>query len=149
MAEGVVKATRTWAPQCPEGHGALYSLNGRLWCSANSHGGNGRHFTEAELQEAFDEMAFAGTGAVPKPARKQRSDAGKPRARALREPSPRTETVEAPKAAVKAEPKAAPKATAEGPLCKCGCGEHTKGGTFRPGHDAKYHSAQKAAAAAQ
>lgn len=32
-----------------------------------------------------------------------------------------------------------------GPLCKCGCGERTKGGLFRPGHDAKWHSAQKAA----
>lgn len=28
------------------------------------------------------------------------------------------------------------------PDCKCGCGEKTKGGTFRPGHDAKYYAAQ-------
>lgn len=27
--------------------------------------------------------------------------------------------------------------------CKCGCGEYTRGGTFRPGHDARYHSAQR------
>jgi len=25
--------------------------------------------------------------------------------------------------------------------CKCGCGEMTKGGTYRPGHDAKHMSA--------
>lgn len=24
--------------------------------------------------------------------------------------------------------------------CKCGCGEWTKGGTFRPGHDARYYA---------
>src|SRR5579863_2227670 len=29
------------------------------------------------------------------------------------------------------------------PFCLCGCGEQTKGGRFKPGHDAKYHSAQK------
>ena len=52
------------------------------------------------------------------------------------------------KAAAKApaKPKAAkapakPKAPKE---CLCGCGEMTKGGTFRPGHDAKYHAALKA-----
>lgn len=27
--------------------------------------------------------------------------------------------------------------------CECGCGEMTKGGRFRPGHDAKFHAAQK------
>lgn len=32
-----------------------------------------------------------------------------------------------------------------GPECLCGCGERTKGGRFRPGHDARYHAAQKAA----
>ncbi len=28
-------------------------------------------------------------------------------------------------------------------LCKCGCGEYTRGGIFRPGHDARYHAAEK------
>lgn len=28
----------------------------------------------------------------------------------------------------------------ESPKCICGCGEATKGGQFRPGHDAKYKS---------
>ena len=31
--------------------------------------------------------------------------------------------------------------------CKCGCGGMTKGGTWLPGHDAKWASAQKKAAA--
>lgn len=26
------------------------------------------------------------------------------------------------------------------PLCRCGCNEHTKGGVYRPGHDARHHS---------
>jgi hypothetical protein len=29
--------------------------------------------------------------------------------------------------------------------CACGCGEMTKGGTYRPGHDARHHAALKAA----
>ena len=27
------------------------------------------------------------------------------------------------------------------PLCACGCGQPTKGGTFLPGHDAKLRAA--------
>ena len=53
-----------------------------------------------------------------------------------------------------AEPKAPRVRKAKEPqACKCGCGEMTKGGMFRPGHDARYHSAlakeQAAAAAAE
>jgi hypothetical protein len=33
------------------------------------------------------------------------------------------------------------------PICACGCGNTTKGGKYRPGHDAKHHSALKKAAA--
>jgi hypothetical protein len=29
--------------------------------------------------------------------------------------------------------------------CSCGCGEMTKGGAYRPGHDARHHAALKAA----
>lgn len=29
--------------------------------------------------------------------------------------------------------------------CACGCGEMTKGGVYRPGHDARHHAALKAA----
>lgn len=29
------------------------------------------------------------------------------------------------------------------PLCKCGCGERTKGGKFKPGHDARYYAAMR------
>jgi hypothetical protein len=30
--------------------------------------------------------------------------------------------------------------TKEAPVCLCGCGEPTKGGRFRPGHDARLKS---------
>jgi hypothetical protein len=40
----------------------------------------------------------------------------------------------------KAKSKANPKAVR---VCQCGCGEVTKGGRFRPGHDARYHAARK------
>lgn len=40
-----------------------------------------------------------------------------------------------------------PQAPSGGPLCKCGCGERTKGGRFRPGHDSRYHQALKDMAA--
>lgn len=32
---------------------------------------------------------------------------------------------------------------ATGPECTCGCGERTKGGRFRPGHDSRYHARLK------
>jgi hypothetical protein len=35
-----------------------------------------------------------------------------------------------------------PKEKKEGPLCLCGCGDHTKGGKYKPGHDARHKSAQ-------
>ncbi len=37
----------------------------------------------------------------------------------------------------------------KGKDCACGCGERTKGGTWMPGHDAKFHSAQNGGAKKQ
>jgi hypothetical protein len=34
-------------------------------------------------------------------------------------------------------------APATGPDCQCGCGERTRGGKFKPGHDARYHARLK------
>ena len=50
------------------------------------------------------------------------------------------------KAKPAAKPKAAPEAT-DRPPCLCGCGGFPKGvnSRFIPGHDARYHAAQKAA----
>jgi hypothetical protein len=42
--------------------------------------------------------------------------------------------------ALKATTVELPKVAKEFPLCKCGCEERTRGGMFRPGHDAKYYS---------
>jgi len=41
------------------------------------------------------------------------------------------------------KPKAQPTEQGSGPECQCGCGEHTKGGRYRPGHDARHHAALK------
>ncbi len=141
---------------CPDGHGSLYELNGRLWCAANIHGGNGRFFSLQEVEQA---MAFAGTGPAPKPEvakqRKTRSDAGKPRApKAAPEVTAADNAAVArierakPEPVVKAEapepkPARAPRPVREPKACLCGCGGMTKGGTFLPGHDARYHAALK------
>jgi hypothetical protein len=45
-----------------------------------------------------------------------------------------------------AKPKAVRKAKA-GQDCGCGCGGTTKGGRFLPGHDARFHAAERAKAA--
>lgn len=51
-----------------------------------------------------------------------------------------------PKDRVPSQPKStAPKTPKEMPPCLCGCGETTKGGKYRPGHDARHHAALKKA----
>lgn len=48
-------------------------------------------------------------------------------------------------AAAEAAPSPAPaKAPKDPRACECGCGENTKGGRYRPGHDAKHHARLKA-----
>lgn len=37
-------------------------------------------------------------------------------------------------------PETTPKAAKPLPSCLCGCGAHTAGGSFRPGHDARWHA---------
>lgn len=56
---------------------------------------------------------------------------------------PATTKAVAKKVAPKAEV-AVPKVEKEFPLCGCGCGERTKGGRFKPGHDARFYSQEKA-----
>lgn len=70
---------------------------------------------------------------------------------AVPKPGPKVKaekTTAAPK--VKAPPKVKaerkPKAAKAGQICGCGCKGTTKGGRFLPGHDARFHSAQKKAA---
>lgn len=49
-------------------------------------------------------------------------------------------------AARKTNPKpATPAAPKDKPLCRCGCGERTGGGSYRPGHDARHVSQLKQA----
>lgn len=43
------------------------------------------------------------------------------------------------------KPEREPREKKEPRQCLCGCGGMTKGGRFLPGHDARYHAAQKKA----
>lgn len=42
----------------------------------------------------------------------------------------------------------AAQAPAAGPDCQCGCGERTRGGKYKPGHDARHHARLKREATA-
>jgi hypothetical protein len=135
--------------ECPDsrGHGRMYTLgNGQQWCPHADHYGALRPEQVAGEKE-IDRMATdEQVKAVPKPTRASRSKATQATTPAATDRTRRS------RATATAEPKPAPRArataeTREMPLCKCGCGERTKGGIFRPGHDARYHSAQKKAAA--
>ena len=115
--------SRTFGPLCPDGHGLLYDSpgwGGRRWCSNSAHGGNGKFFFPPEIVEGW----WDGRKAA-KP--------GAPVGSAVRE-------------VVAARVTRAGSAKAEPKQCKCGCGGMTKGGTFLPGHDARYHAAQAKAA---
>lgn len=109
--------TQAYGSLCPEGHGILtpreeWTARGIVWCSHSGHGGNGRFYPLAEVSEGW----FGG--------------ASRPK-----EPEPEPEPVKVAKSAASVAPR-----PATGPDCLCGCGEKTKGGRFRPGHDARYHS---------
>ncbi len=108
------------AMACPDGHGPL--LEGpwgeRLFCPHAAHGGNGRFFRPSESKEM--EMPTATRKATPAP-----KPSAKKRATTTSEPAGDREP------------------------CLCGCGGFPKGAKARfiPGHDARFHAAQKAAAA--
>lgn len=124
-----------FGPQCPYGHGALLTGDSwtRLYCPHSDHGGNGRFFT---AEEAMKELTPEERRLIVRDTEEAIGKIAAQRAAAKSAQAPRP----AP---------AAPRAIVEGtgPECLCGCGERTKGGRFRPGHDARYHAAQKKAGA--
>jgi len=148
-----------FSPRCPDGHGALLDgeWGGRLFCPHHGHGGNGRFFAPSELE---DTMGLRAAGPAPKPGKKDTGAKNTPLKTdddllpgeslgpvANADGSP-TEITKKMLAGTGRDPVAfAAKATKTTPICLCGCGETTKGGRFRPGHDARYHAAQKRAAA--
>lgn len=148
-----------FSPRCPDGHGALLDgeWGGRLFCPHIGHGGNGRFFAPSELE---DTMGLHAAGPAPKPGKKvegAKNSPPKPMDDELLpgeslgpvvnpDGSPTETTIRILTGKIMKET-LAPKYKAKvGPLCLCGCGDFTKGGKFRPGHDARYHAAQKKAA---
>lgn len=117
--------------RCPDGHGVLYggiAKDGRLYCPHAAHGGNGRFFQPSEAVSGYAPIGGGGRPATVDPS--------------YRPPAATAPRAERSPASPKARPVGGP---ANGPECLCGCGERTKGGRFRPGHDARYHAAQKKA----
>lgn len=137
---------RTWGLLCPEGHGVLFdndewTARGVVWCSHEEHGGNGRFYRLAEVKTGhYDPNA---------PRVKSEWQIEK-EAKAAAVMAARQEAKMAKQETSKAEPKPRAVRKAKEPKeCKCGCGEMTKGGIFKPGHDARYHAAQAKAALAE
>lgn len=131
--------TRRWGLLCPEDGGILLShpdWGDRLWCPSNGHGGNGRFFDPATVQEGYEtDMPAAGLTEKQEAALREAKAAPvtKPAARPARAERPARETTPGQRS---------PRD------CECGCGAQTKGGRFIPGHDAKLHARQRAEAKA-
>jgi len=140
---------KEWGYLCPADGGLLLSLKGTdlLYCPNQQHDGapntapgGARTQTQAffardQAQEGYAVMAEhpSGTGLTEKQIKAMQTAA---------------KTDDASDAAAEAavnKPKAVRKAK-EPKQCTCGCGGMTKGGSFLPGHDARYHAAQRAAA---
>ena len=102
-----------------------------VWCPSNGHGGNGRFYDPATVQEGYESVSSGLTAA---------------QERALRAQGQELRDAAAPKAEA---PAPAPKAPRDPRACECECGGMTKGGRFIPGHDAKLHARQKAEAKAK
>lgn len=116
--------------QCPTNadHGRMVVLrDGKQWCPNQEHDAERVPLREMHLVDRSTEDMATGDKVNPVP---------KPGARA-------TTKAQRDQVAVKARATAPAAVAKETPLCLCGCGEHTKGGKFRPGHDARYHSAQR------
>lgn len=141
---------RTWGLLCPEGHGLLvereeWSQRGVAWCPHQEHDlvdkTSGRMYRRQEVEEGW----FDPSKPIQKsPAQIEREAAISARAEAQAQARMEARRMaEAPK--VKKE--RAPRVAKEPQECGCGCGGMTKGGRFLPGHDARFHAAEKKAAA--
>jgi hypothetical protein len=106
-------ARQVFGAYCPGCGGELLAHPdwSRLWCPSNRHGGNGLFVMTQDAREVK----------MPKD--------GKPKS----VPGGIDKVAEEVKAA-------APRTRGVPKECLCGCGGMTKGGRFRPGHDAKYYS---------
>lgn len=138
-------AHREYGFLCPEGHGVLYDQDiyrakGLLYCPHSEHGGNGRFYRFAEVQEGWFDPD--------KP--KIKSEWQIKHEAELAEREQKRLEYNVAKLAKPDKPKkvAAEKVVKEPKNCVCGCGGQTKGGNFLPGHDARFHSRVRALEAA-
>lgn len=142
---------KRWGLLCPEGDGLLlerdeWTAQGVAWCPSNdTHGGNGRFFRRQEVVEGWFDPDRP-RALTPEQATKQAEM--QERARQRQEEWRMATTAKSKPVKVTAEKAPRVRAAKEPKECLCGCGGMTKGGRFLPGHDARYHAAQKKAAAA-
>ena len=133
---------RTWGrqPVCPLDGGALLGhadWGDRLHCPNARHGGNGMMFAPGEWLEAVpveNRGPSAHTTARVAEATEKATQHRAAMAAAKEDTSRALPVDKTPRTRTRGEPRP----------CKCECGGMTKGGTFLPGHDAKYHSRMKA-----
>jgi hypothetical protein len=131
-----------YGPLCPDGHGVMverddWSRMGVLWCSHSQHGGNGRFYRNAEVMHGTYNPTVKSTAVAEYEIKVATVAAVNEELRKVKMTEPKT-----------TKPAKTRKAK-EPRECKCGCGEMTKGGLFRPGHDARYHAALAKAQGAQ
>lgn len=132
-----------FGPLCPEGHGLLlekdeWAARGVDWCPNIEHGGNGRFYRLTEIEDGFydPETRVRSSWQLEQDAKlASREEARKEHEMAKRTAAEKPLTPERTRA---------PKVIRD---CRCGCGGQTKGGTFLPGHDARYHAALRKAGA--
>ncbi len=139
---------RKWGSVCPDDGGVLLESStwgDRLFCPNNRHGGNGAFFAPSATTEGWVQVTTGeGSGLTESQIRRAHAATAQAESDAAAEAAVNGKRKPA---KAQAKPKAA--ARSKDPrACECGCGENTKGGRFRPGHDAKLHSRQKAEAAA-
>ncbi len=128
---------------CPDGHGPLLSgetWGDRLYCPSLEHGGNGAFFAWGESGKPPVRVGVKAKSESLHRARVIDTAMGPGTASLIR--AAQTARLSKP---AKAEPK--PKAEKAGRPCDCKCGGTTKGGRFLPGHDARYHAAERRIAA--
>lgn len=132
--------SKQWGLLCPEGHGLLlaredWTAAGVAWCPHADHGGNGRFYRAQEVVEGWFNPAAPRAETPEQVAVREALEAKATARQAAWEA--RTKA----KAKAPAAPRAGRTAAIKEPKeCLCGCGEFTKGGIFRPGHDARYHA---------
>lgn len=132
---------------CPDGHGSLLYSDAwapRLYCPHLDHGANGAFFDPGSLESGYVPSQTASAAAA---AREERAAAARAKRDAYEAEKAAEAKAEAARRAAPTPRTPRPRPTAGGQPCRCKCGGTTKGGRFLPGHDARFHAAEKRIAA--